>query len=328
MLSLIINNATVNFIGDPHLGKKFNKVQMHRRGEREEKQMKQFMDELMKKADVTVMVGDLFDTFLVSNELLVETYNIIKYAATHNPDRFFILMSGNHDISRDAEVTSSFHLLRLLLKDEKNITVAMETMELEHVRVGKFLVCPYSEFNSAAQEVEPYSGNNYSYVVGHWDTMPIAGPHNLVPLDALFQMTDIVVTGHIHTPSTTIIDNKTLHQTGSMQPYSHGEDATGEVYVTETIEQVEARLAIDPKHYHDKCLRLVVGKLETIPEIDCLQLTVKTVDGAAPTAQVVMEKFSFKELFFESLKETEVPEDIIKKYWEEYQQKGNDDTQS
>lgn len=331
MLSLRIKNANVNFIGDPHLGKKFGKVQMHRRGEREANQMKQFEKELDAAGDITIMVGDLFDTFNVSNEVLIETANIIKNAALTNPYREFILMSGNHDISRDAQVKSSFHVLRHMLAGVMNVQVCMFTQEINGTAAGSILICPYSEFKTAKQEVEPYQDKEYDLVVGHWDTMVIAGEHNLVPLEQLSKMTEVVVTGHIHNKDTIEMPEYelTLHLTGSMLPYSHSEDPTGEIYVTKTIEQALIELERDPLIYKDKCLRLIVGKEEKAPDnIECLQISLKKVEGEEQKLEVVMEEFSFEALFYESMAANDVPDDVAIKYFNIYKEKANDDSQS
>ena len=87
MLELTLKNKRINFIGDPHLGKNFGGVPLHRRGEREESQFKQFSDELNSNHDITIMVGDLFDTFNVSNDVLLRTMNVITEAAYANPNK-------------------------------------------------------------------------------------------------------------------------------------------------------------------------------------------------------------------------------------------------
>lgn len=331
------SGKTINFIGDPHLGKSFGGVPLHRRGEREAFQMTQFNEELNETTDVTIMVGDLFDTYLVSNEVLLATFEAIKKATESNPNKIFILISGNHDISRDSDVQSSFHVLQAMLAKYPRVKVFMETTPFV-IDGLKMLLCPYSMFTSADDELAKYEDQHFNLVVGHWDTLPIAGPHNLMPYAKLGKMADAVFSGHEHTPYQFYLDkegNKTDVQidttfvvgTGSMQPYSHGEDPHQTLYLTRTLEQVIPMLAEDPHAFRDKCVRLVLGPGEEPPaDFDCLQFSIKRVtDAEKEELEVTLGEFDFYELFKETFLENGVPEELIAHYWELYKQKANDD---
>lgn len=338
MLVLEIQGKKVGFIGDPHLGKKFGGVPLHRTGEREALQISQFRDELNSDVDIVIMVGDLFDTFIVSNEVLLQAFDAITEARELNPKKIFIFISGNHDISRDSDVLSSFHVLKKMLEGLSRISVFMETSPIV-VDTVKILLAPYSMFDTAEKVLEKYIGQTFDLIVGHWDTLEIAGPHNLMPYKTLASMTTKVVSGHEHTPYILYADKEGNHGkqmgepdviiygTGSMQPYSHGEDPEQTLYVTRTLEQVLPMLAEDPHAFKDKCVRLVLGPDEVPPaDFDCLQFTIKRVTSEQKEElEVTLGEFSFRDLFFETFQENDVPMEIIELYWEQYKQKANDD---
>lgn len=325
MLELTIKGKKINFIGDPHLGKKFGGVPLHRRGEREKSQFKQFSDELNADTNITIMVGDLFDTFNVTNEVLLETMSIITEASVANPDKKFIFISGNHDVSRDANVRGSFEILDFYCCTLNNVMCYTYTHVYQWEDLS-ILLCPYSEFKSAYEEVSKFSKEKFDLVVGHWDNVEIAGPHNLIPIQALQMITNTVVSGHIHVPYTIVADKLTVHGTGSMQPYSHAEDPKGDVYVTRTVQQIQLALLGNPRAFSDKCLRVVIEKGEEIPEnIDCLQLGVKVVSVTEKEDyQVELGDFNFEQMFKDTFKENEVSEEITNSYYKEYKELASD----
>lgn len=325
MLELTIKNKRINFIGDPHLGKNFGGVPLHRRGEREASQFKQFSDELNSDHDITIMVGDLFDTFTVSNDVLLQTMSIILEASVANPNKKFIFISGNHDVSRDRNVRGSFEILDFYCCTLGNVMCYTSTFH-RVVDDLNILLCPYSEFSSAAEEVSKFSKEKFDLVVGHWDTLEIAGTHNLLPIKQLKNITDTVVSGHIHIPYTVKEDNITVYGTGSMQPYSHAEDPAGDLYVTKTVQQIELALLEDPNAFSNKCLRVVIEKGEVVPEnINCLQFAVKVVSvSEKEDMEVTLGEFNFDELFRETFKENEVSEELTEHYLELYKQESTD----
>jgi hypothetical protein len=80
-------------------------------------------------------------------------------------------------------------------------------------------------------------------------------------------------TGHYHIAGDYAVDGVTVHCTGSMEPYSHGEDPKGEIYVTMTPEQIEKADAADLR---DKCIRVLLSEGQEMPTgIDCLAMTPK-----------------------------------------------------
>jgi hypothetical protein len=94
--------------------------------------------------------------------------------------------------------------------------------------------------------------------------------------------------------------------TGSMLPYAHGE---GDTYVTKWLEEIG-----DPAQYKDKCLRVLLRPGEELPEIDCLQLTAKRVQGEE-IEQVTFEEFDLCALFSAVMAEKGVERDISTEVW-------------
>lgn len=333
MFKLTINNSVVGFIGDPHLGKKFSNVQLHRVGEREAHQLLTFRQQLNdKECDIIVMVGDLFDTYNVSNSVLLSAYNEIKFALEQNPNTQYVFLYGNHDISRNDEVIPSIEVLRNLLAEEKNLFVVRDTARMLHLKGITILGCPYSYHLSAHDSVLPFAeqGIKVDLAVGHWDTVVMSGEHNLIPLHLLKNMTKLVVTGHEHGTGTNKHEDVYVYKTGSMLPYSHGEDEEGLFYVTRTLEQLREELEVNPRAYYYKHVRVILFEGEELPsDIDCLAITSKKAneeeieDDGRVEAQ--FGEFSFKEIFFSTMEENAVSEDTAKEYWDKYTQEARHD---
>lgn len=330
MLKLQLKGKTIGFIGDPHLGKKFSNIQLHRVGEREAHQLLTFREQLNDtECDIIVMVGDLFDTYNVSNAVLLSTYEEIKYAVTTNNLTDYIFLYGNHDISRNDEVLPSIEILRNLVSHIPNIVMVRNKARLLERQGVKLLCCPYSYHLSAKDSVEALGDIKADIAIGHWDTVIMSGEHNLVPIDSLKHITKLLVTGHEHGTGLQLFDDVTLHKTGSMLPYSHGEDEEGLFYVTRTLEQVLEDLSNDPSIYHDKHLRVILLDGEELPSnVDCLALTSKKaadVEEDEGRVEAQFGEFSFKDLFFDTMAENEVSEATAQTYWDKYTQEARHD---
>ena len=272
---LPINGVRVALLGDVHLGRVFkNGVPLDRRGEREQMVRTQFHNELHNsESEILIQVGDLFDGFRVELNEVVFAADTIRDAAVFHPDRHFFFLAGNHDLAKDTDRISSLELVERLLSDLPNVHFVI-TVPLMWTNPD-ILMVPWSPVTPAADII----GNvlpslQPDLIVGHWDRQEIAGEFNLIPLDKLAALTRRVVSGHDHTPAEFMHGDLEVTYVGSMQPYSHGEDPTGKLYVTRTVAEVEA----DPSLFHDLCLRILVGDKETPPtDVDCLQLTLKKI---------------------------------------------------
>lgn len=328
-------NYWVKLIGDPHLGKKFiNGVPLNRRGERESQQMDRFYQELMGvtfKADPNttsmvqdvIVMGDLFDQFHVSNEVLLQTYSSIRRAADNNPMVHYYILMGNHDVSRNTELVSSFQILKTMFSIIENISFITEIQSIGLLGHEEYLLmCPYEAF-TPTKDLKIKTDRRYLAAFGHWDTQSFGDEHNLLPYEPLSKVTDLIVTGHEHNAREFMYDPQTkVIVTGSMLPYSHAEDPEGNIYVTVELH----KFLQEPDQYHNKALRLLLKPGDELPEnIDAMQVTFKFVtEDQEEEIQVELEDFSMKNVFDTVMRENEVPENTSALYWNKYQEKDSD----
>lgn len=280
----------IDRLGDPHLGRSFiHGVPLHRRGEREKLVWKQFRASLLETtADLHVNMGDLFDKAIVSYDTIIEAAKAYNAAAARRPDTTFVIMKGNHDLLRDLERNSAFDLFCRLLF-HPNIRTVVSPVVIENR-----LFVPYDPITPTAELIKPeHKGCIEAY--GHWDTDGFGSTHNVIPTKQLAEIgITTAYTGHVHLPTRFKRDGVDVTVVGSMQPYAHGEEADNSLYITLSLDQLEA--ATDLK---DKCVRVVLQPDEMLEDqIDCLQLTVKRLtseEDEAPT--VTLGDFNFEALF-------------------------------
>lgn len=283
-----INGLTVNVIGDPHVGRTFRTgVPLHRLGDREEMVWEDFEQQLNLEADMTVIMGDLFDKFVVPPEVVLRAYDVLTTAADNG--REIVILRGNHDASRDSNKKSSFDLLRELTWRTDGILVA-ERAGYHRTDEGWLLVCGWSPDVSAHDDVSglcrPDPAHPILAAFGHWDiTQHGEDTHNLIPLDALANLgVTKVFTGHIHKAEAFTRSGMEVHVVGSMQPYAHGEEPVlSTLYMTLTPEQAEDMLAGDEDIFADSNVRiLLIDGAEYPREFNCLSRTFKrTLSGVA-----------------------------------------------
>jgi len=325
-------------IGDPHLGKKFtNGVPLDRRGEREAHQYETFRVSLHAAAEessLVVMMGDLFDQYMVEGSDLYETYLIYKEVAEAHPAVRFVLIRGNHDVSRYIARRSSFDILAAMLEKFNNIIVVLQPILLKE-NSDVYLFFPYDAFQSTRELLTGIMrqfttpGEKYTAIFGHWDIESFGGSdYNLCPFDLLAPtLVDggKIITGHVHEAQIFTIPDETFQVivTGSMLPYSHGEDSNGNIYVTMTLAEFEAA----PISFRDKSVRLLLRPGQVPPDnIDALQISHKYVDdNKVEETEVRMTNFSFKELFEKVFSEHGLDEEVTNAYWEKYKEKNTDD---
>lgn len=295
-----INGLKIKTLGDPHLGRPFlTGVPLHRRGEREQQVMEQFRKDLLdvKGVDMHVCMGDLFDKMVVPPSVVLFAAAAYLKAARENPEVYYVVLMGNHDGSRDTMMRSSFDLFDAIVNPVGNILVVRD--HARHLQRGLCFV-PWHPFKSAKEMVAEAPPAEVYF--GHWDIESFGGDdHQLLPYEELSKRTKLVITGHVHGAREFEHDDLKVIVTGSMQPYSHGEDPAGERYVTLTLAQLE-----QAGDLADKCVRLILADGEEMPaEIpDCLQFTVKRISTEAPEAvEVQLESFSLQKLFKEAMAE-------------------------
>lgn len=258
----------IDYLGDPHLGRKFETgVPLHRRGEREHMQRSRFIASLMNtEADLHVCVGDLFDKFVVPPEVLLFAAGTYMEAAAKNPNTTYIVIRGNHDVSRNADKASSWDIFVAMVDSHPNI-VAVDAVPYAYEGM---LFVPYDPFNY--DHLPEYLDGSIHTVVSHFDVVDFGG-HNVLP-SKLFsdRGVQLVVNGHDHLARVERLHGVEVVITGSMEPFTHAEDPTGSLYITTTLEELPH---LDVK---DKNVRILLKPGETLPDdLDCLSLTAKRV---------------------------------------------------
>ena len=314
-------------LGDVHAGKKFlNDVPLHRRGERERQVLRHLEEELNSDpALFHVQVGDLFDQFRIDNETLLEVAEIYQRAAEVNRDTIYILIPGNHDLAKDATKVSSFQIFAKLVEHIPNIRVLFEPMIIDNLG---FL--PWDPFKSANEQAAMLHSlylaaklpNKLSAVFCHYDLKSYGeSDHNVIPVAAVKNFTETLVTGHVHIPQEFTQEGLPIKVTGSMEPYSHGEDPEGDMYVTLTRDEFEAK---EPQYFRVKYVRVKLSKDQIAPEPpDCLGFKIiyegtPTLDSDSEGLEVKFEDFSTRGLFQTCLAELEVSPTIQAKVLEEF----------
>lgn len=261
----------VKTLGDPHLGRQFKTgVPLHRVGEREALQWDDFMSSINCKGETPkfhVNMGDLFDRFLVAPEIILRTAAAYITAATNRPDIEYIVLEGNHDRAKDSAKKSGFDVFAALVAGIDNITVVQEEV---HVR-GAYGFVPYHPHRPTDDLVAELP-DGLDAVFGHWDIQDWGGD-NVIPTKLLKQKKiKLAISGHDHLAREEKRDGVKIIVTGSMQPYTHAEDTTGDWYTTVTLADLED---MDVTH---KNVRVLLKEGETLPtDLDCLSLVAKRI---------------------------------------------------
>lgn len=303
-------------IGDPHMGRDFrNGCPLNRRGDRERMQRAQFKEELATPdVDTIIMVGDLFDKPVVPLPVLSQVIHDVIEAAEANPEVTYIFMAGNHDLSRVHTEQGAWDIFALAVGWLKNVVVT------KHVHPHQDIVCfPWDWTMTAAEQVGTWHlgpDHEVKAVVGHWDMMSFGGDEShLCPVEALqknFGEDIEVYSGHYHEEKDYEIGGVTVHCTGSLQPYAHGE---GDMYVTLTAEEALAQA----EQLKDKVVRIRLQPGEVMPDIDCLQLTSQRVSAEGEEAidgseieldAVGATAFNLDDTLNANLDENEVPDPV------------------
>lgn len=269
-MKLKIGDHTVELLGDPHAGRKFETgVPLHRRGEREQLQMMKFRDNLLNTdVDIHINMGDTFDKFIVAPEVVLAVASYYFSAAEKNPNTLYIILQGNHDVSRNKDKASSFDLLSALVYSHPNIWA----IDAEPVVYDGLLLVPFNMFGYG--DLENYITPDVKAVFGHFDVVDFGGL-NVVPTE-LFAKHGIshVYTGHDHVARVERRHNVEITVTGSMEPFTHAEDPEGKAYVTLTLAELAGRDVTNMN------VRILLADGETLPtDIDCLSLTAKRVSS-------------------------------------------------
>jgi len=311
----------IALIGDPHFGIDFDKrgTPLHRRGERAAMQLAQFQEELKLGQKLNIMVGDLFDKPFVELKLTHQIADAYEQAAKQNPDKLWVLMAGNHDIPRQVRdpktgelVKGSFHALARMLQHLDNVIVLFEPAVVAGVACF-----PWQWTVTAEQQVENLNDALPSIAVGHWDLIDFGGSTDHIAPVASLEARGVsqFFSGHIHLAGEYSVGSSTIHCTGSMQPYTHGEDPTETFYRTLTLDELEG---IDVAELRDVNLRVILKPGEVLPDLDCLSIVPKREGGAEATefTELSMEGFDVKTVLAQKMEERNVPDPTRDYVWE------------
>ena len=298
------NNKSAWLIGDPHLGRKFEAgVPAHKRGQREARQLTILRDELhISNVDFNISVGDLFDHPHVGYKVALEVAELYLKAAEALPNTNFYVMAGNHDLPRNLGVVGAFDAFEEIVAGRfPNLIVVRRATQ-----VSPFLALFPWEWNKSAAEQVVEIGSpldddfNRGVAVGHWDLQSYGGddthmaPTSMLHVKGWTQL----YSGHYHTEGDYTVNGHVVHCTGSMEPYSHGEDPEGKIYVTLTLDE-----ATDGRDLSEKCVRVILSEGEELPDdLDCMAITaIKAKVENEEVQPINLGKFEWKTVLDEAL---------------------------
>ncbi len=139
---------------DWHLGKKLNERMDLK--EVHEDLLNQIKDIIKKeKIDVFVLAGDIFQNFNVSDDAIELLNDFLTEMVSNNPDKYFILINGNHDPVERLNFGSDLMLKNLkIISKIKNIhsSILPITIEKENI-VYDFYPIPFYRVNEYKSEV-------------------------------------------------------------------------------------------------------------------------------------------------------------------------------
>lgn len=124
------SGRTIDLLGDAHLGKPFiHGVPLHRRGDREKMVWADFERSVSQTpADFHINLGDLLDRPIVPYDVIVRAPRTYIRAAEREPETQFLILQGNHDVSRDLDTLS---------KSGKDITNLAFRLSLSQILTNK-----------------------------------------------------------------------------------------------------------------------------------------------------------------------------------------------
>lgn len=321
---ILLKNSNNKFfkiqtIGDPHLGKLFrNGVPRNRLGDREKLVFESFNRLLSLDSDYTIILGDLFDKIQINNETLNKTASSIVSAAVKYPSRKFVILSGNHDLSKDTSRISSFKLLESYFSSSPCDNVSFITQHCDPILIPEFRTLlyfsHYNPFKSLDEEISTLNlRNSFNYAdlkiaFGHWDTIDYDSNKYInrkIPSVILNEF-DLIVTGHEHKPTTKQVEGKLVLISGSMQPYAFSEEIRqdGLLYLNMEAEEVLRVLDENPNYFVNSVVRIHYDPAkELIPPFNCLSCSYKIKEQTPVESNmdsiVTNTNLSFKDMFLE-----------------------------
>ncbi len=298
----LLDDTRVHLIGDPHIGRKFEVgVPVHRKGERELMQLQDFREQLRTDADVIVIVGDLFDFAYVGYGVVDAVARELDEAAQWRPTTQYVVMAGNHDLPRNIEAVGAFHDLSARLSGRhRNLSVLFRPTV-----IGRIAYFPWEWHRRADEQVAGLDLRGVEAAIGHWDLALFNGKDDHLAPVGLFDPAVQLYSGHYHVAGEYKVQGRVVTCTGSMQPYTHGEDPDERLYVTLTPE--EARVRTDLQFMN---VRVRVKRGEALPELDALSVTALVTDedadeGATPGETLTASSLNWNKILTSKLSQVD-----------------------
>lgn len=342
ILNIKTNTCSYNVqtIGDVHLGRTFRTgVSTSNFGIRERLVLKDFESLLNpdeeSQINFVVVMGDLFDKFIVKPSVVNNAVKLIESAVKQNPYIHYFIIPGNHDLSKDKTKVSSYHLFNKIFESNlyNNLSVIFNESILYKVSEDLyFYLDAYDPFHKESTDEnlelifkDTISKDSQVISFGHWDNPKNDFAHYL-PSESILKYSNMIVSGHIHTPEKFQKDKIKYIYTGSLQPYSHAEDPNNTYYKTILYTDLEKLLKKSHEHlekfkYLNVRINCYPGYLISEP-LDCLSLTYnniidipKEINENLEVIEVTPDSITdFTSLYLYKLKyEYEVEEEIILK---------------
>ena len=308
----------IQTIGDPHLGRHWRNNQKHRLGDREENVKETFVKLLNEPSDVTVIMGDLLDKVVITNEWFSFILATLKKACNNNPNKQYVILNGNHDEVKDKSRISSFSLIEDYFK---NLNTILNLTFVSSCNVNFFINSvntsliftnynPFKSSKNSFDDIKTDSNNVLKIAFGHYDIDHYDFIDNSkfidhsIP-DFIKNNYDLVVNGHFHKP-TTIIDPIPIVVTGSMQPYAFGEEIPEDdkYYVTLNIDEIKSILDKDSEAFINSNVRIMYNKGDDLlSPFNCYSITYKLIQQLPFEKEqvVITESISFSDMFLTSL---------------------------
>lgn len=316
------SNFIIQTIGDPHIGKQFkNNVPKDKLGIRESSVFNDFKNLLDSPSNVIVICGDLFDKTNIDNSTLLNCISTLEHYCNLNPKTSYFILAGNHDLTKNTSIKSSFDVLVKYFNTNKrsNLTIVSDSIVVKKSDIFKInlIFCPYFPIEDKA-DYSSYIKKDYKNIIfGHWEVTDFNSisesskyTSNVIP-SCLFDNNNLIVTGHEHLPKHIKKDNYEILVTGSLQPYSHAEVLEGEsLYVTHTCQEVIQNIETNIKFYSNSNLRVLLSIDDIVPDLknNYLSLSYKYINNkiqeevSEESIEEPSSPLSFSDMFYSYLK--------------------------
>lgn len=290
-------------ITDTHIGKKWKaNVPLGRTGDREEFQKKSFYCAIQDSAYEDIYhLGDLFDSWNVSNEDVMFVAQQLMMWAEISPGNEAFFIAGNHDVSRSGK-TSSWHLLKEICSKYKNLLFFDQP---EEYKGNLFL--PFS-YTKSYEEMAKEHTNSYDKVFCHADYPDVAALNSINANE--------IYSGHLHNFRPNNVFGK-LEFVKALVPLNHYE-AVG---IAGAPYRTYASVAEWNGHRddnHDFCVKIIVQPNETAPnreDIDAMQVIIARAEeeDSKMFEDVELGEFDSRKVFEECMKD--VHEELKEEIW-------------